>query len=158
VGVIIISCCFLLQKDLHLVISISARYYLERCSASLRLNHIFIQLAPPLLQYPVYLSQGWKTPTFWFSCKKLYFNKLNHLFILALGSRHHHWRTLGPLSYNLNLYAIQPNRPGFCWTSYDSVFEKNYEKPNHERPCAATPILPHLRGNSSSFGNQYRVT
>ena len=43
----------------------------------------------------------------------------------ALGSRHHHWQTLGPLPYNLNLFVVKPNKTEFCWTSDDWIFFLN---------------------------------
>ena len=32
---------------------------------------------------------------------------------LALGTLHHHWQTLGPLPYKLNLFAIKSQKTDF---------------------------------------------
>ena len=57
---------------------------------------------------------------------------------LALGNRHHHWWTLGPLPYNLNSSTIKPNKTGFCLTLGVWVFPKNCEKPNFKEPRGAS--------------------
>jgi hypothetical protein len=57
----------------------------------------------------------------------IYANKTMVIFQhLALHNRHHHWQTLSPLPYNLNLHAIKPNKIEFRWT-YDEwgFFLKN---------------------------------
>lgn len=43
---------------------------------------------------------------------------------LALGNRHHHGQTFGPLPYNLNLFAVKTNKIEFCWTPNDWGFKK----------------------------------
>ena len=78
------------------------------------------------------MTKGGENPTFFrpmhwvfcFNAKNLSFaNKTMVLFQLsALGIQHHHWRTLTPLPYTLNLCAIKRNKTKFCWTSYDCCF------------------------------------
>ena len=41
----------------------------------------------------------------------------------TLGSRHHHWWTIGPLPYNLNSSSMKLSKTGLCWTSNDWLFE-----------------------------------
>jgi hypothetical protein len=74
----------------------------------------FCQIWPP----PFTISQGWKKPNFFwpmywvfgFNVKDpIFVNKTMDLFQhSAFGSWHHHWWTLGPLPYNLNLFVIKP--------------------------------------------------
>ena len=59
----------------------------------------------------------------------------------TLGTRHQYWRILGPLPYNLNLFAIKPNKTGCCWTSNYWVFKINYEKPDCEKPHDANLVM-----------------
>ena len=49
----------------------------------------------------------------------------------ALDNRHHHWRTLGPLLYNLNLCAIKSN---FAGLHIIGIYFFNYENPNYKKP------------------------
>jgi hypothetical protein len=81
--------------------------------------------------------QGWERlnflwPMHWvlgFNAKKT-FIVANKTMVLFQHSAHGHWHTLGPFPYNLNLFAIKPNKTGFCSTLYDWVFYYYYEKPN----------------------------
>ena len=73
----------------------------------------------------VHNCQGWKNPNF------LMFGTMFLVLMQRtpfLPHKHHHWWTLSLFPCNLNLSAIKPNKIGFCWTSYDWVFRKNYEK------------------------------
>ena len=52
----------------------------------------------------------------------------------ALGSRHHHWRTLDPLPYNLNSSATKPNKTHVLLNLKWSRFWKKERKTNYEKP------------------------
>jgi hypothetical protein len=90
--------------------------------------------------------QGWEKPNFFGWCigflvlmqKKsnpVYENETMVLFQhLALCNQYHHWRRLGPLPYNPNLFALKPDfiRPQIIG------FKKTNEKPNYKEPHGAS--------------------
>jgi len=49
---------------------------------------------------------------------------------LALGTRQYHWRTLGPLPYNLNLFAINQIKPDFARPQMIGFLKKLLKNPS----------------------------
>jgi hypothetical protein len=49
---------------------------------------------------------------------------------LALGTRQYHWRTLGPLPYNLNSFAINQIKPDFARPQMIGLKKKLLKNPS----------------------------
>jgi hypothetical protein len=78
--------------------------------------------------------------------KKIQFLQIKPWFYPTLRTRHHRWRTWGPLPYNLNLSTIKLTITEFCWTSYDWVLQKAMNNPN-----VTSNIVPSLGSHCSYF-------